>query len=108
MSEDDSDTASNLKAELIRGTVHNDWNHPILNPVSLACQFLLRFVQGYNGVYFCGSLATPGNGHDLSFLSGLAIARAIGAAFPFADSSLCTSDLAKLEKLMGLRQETSS
>jgi hypothetical protein len=27
---------------------------------------LLRLVQGQHGVYFCGSMATPGNGHDLS------------------------------------------
>ena len=87
------------------GAVHNDWNHPVLSPVSLTCQYLLRYVQGRNGVYFCGSLATPGNGHDLSFLSGLAVARAMGAAFPFADSALCSADLAKLQSLMGLVEE---
>lgn len=92
-------------ASLASGTVVNDWNHPVLNPVSLACQYLLRFIQGRRGVYFCGSLATPGNGHDLSLCSGFAVAVAVGAKFPFEDSALCRSDLKKLSGLMGLAGE---
>jgi hypothetical protein len=103
-----ADNVQRPKVALTYGAVQNDWNHPVLNPVSLVCQFLLRCVQGRNGVYFCGSLATPGNGHDLSFLSGLAVAQAIGAAFPFVDSALCTSDLAKLQALMGLQDESNN
>jgi hypothetical protein len=83
--------------------VHNYWNHPSLSPIILGVQYLLRYVQGRNGVFFCGSLATPGNGHDLSFCSGLAVAHAIGAKYPFADEkSQCKEDFHLLRKLMGL------
>ena len=34
-------------------------------------------------MYFCGSTVTPGNGHDLSFLSGLVAASECGADFPY-------------------------
>ena len=61
-----------------------------LNPVILGVQYLLRYVQGRNGIYFCGSLATPGNGHDLSFCSGMAVAVKIGAEYPFQDEG-CTN-----------------
>lgn len=87
------------------GSVWNQWNHPALSPGVLAAQWMLQFIQGRRGVYFCGSLATPGNGHDLSLCSGLAAAHAIGAAYPFADAPLCVSDFKKLWNLMGLRQE---
>lgn len=101
----DQANAKHPDASLASGTVVNDWNHPVLNPVSLACQYLLRFIQGRRGVYFCGSLATPGNGHDLSLCSGFAVAVAVGAKFPFEDSALCRSDLKKLSGLMGLAGE---
>ena len=89
----------------IVGSVWNQWNHPALSPGVLAAQWVLQFIQGRRGVYFCGSLATPGNGHDLSLCSGLAVAHAIGAAYPFADTPLCASDFRKLWGLMGLRKE---
>ena len=104
---DECDSMNIPREPLIHGSVKNDWNHPVLNPVSLACQYLLRYVQGRNGLYFCGSLATPGNGHDLSFLSGLAVAHAMGAKYPFESNPLCKSDFKKLNTLMGLTKEIS-
>ena len=59
----------------------NRTNHPELTPSFLAITWLLRMVQGQQGVYFCESMATPGNGHDLSLCSGLAVAAAIGARY---------------------------
>jgi hypothetical protein len=69
------------------GTVDNISNHPELSMLGLMCVMLVRFIQGGIGcdvcskwmsdesgddgeVYYCGSFATPGNGHDLSFCSG--------------------------------------
>eukprot|EP00037_Helgoeca_nana_P022396 m.228773 g.228773 ORF g.228773 m.228773 type:complete len:532 (+) comp25985_c2_seq2:210-1805(+) len=86
----------------IIGKVVNEWNHPALSTTNLASLYLLRLVQGQRGLYFCGSLATPGNGHDLSLCSGFAVARAIGAAYPFAGDSVCLNDLDKLAAIMGL------
>ena len=82
--------------------VYNHWNHPHLTTVILGAQYLLRYIQGRNGVYFCGSLATPGNGHDLSFCSGMAVACAIGAKYPFEKESKCVDDFVLLKSLMGL------
>ena len=82
--------------------VYNHWNHPHLTTVILGAQYLLRYIQGRNGVYFCGSLATPGNGHDLSFCSGMAVACAIGAKYPFQKESKCVDDFILLKSLMGL------
>lgn len=93
------------RADAVVGTVVNEWNHPALSPATLACQFMMRAIQGRRGVYFCGSLATPGNGHDLSLCSGLAVAEAIGAQYPFGDDEACRSDLDKLIGLMGLKRE---
>ena len=88
---------------LDQNKVYNHWNHPELNPVILGVQYLLRYVQGRNGIYFCGSLATPGNGHDLSFCSGMAVAVKIGAEYPFQDEGdACLEDFHLLRKLMGL------
>ena len=90
--------------ELIRapvGEVTNLTNHPALSPAFLVMTMLLRIAQGQRGVYFCGSMATPGNGHDLSLCSGLAVAAAIGAAYPFDDAE-AAADLTRLRKILGV------
>lgn len=61
--------------------------HPHLCLRNLVIATVLRWWQGRNGIHFCGSWTTPGNGHDLSLCSGLAVAHAIGAAYPFADNA---------------------
>ena len=60
--------------------------HPCLSMGQLAaCTMLWPMAQGSRGgtAYFCGSAVTPGNGHDLSFLSGLVAASELGAEFPY-------------------------
>ena len=44
---------------------------------------MIQLVQGRRGVYFCSNWTAPGNGHDLSCVSGLVVAGAIGAPYPF-------------------------
>ncbi|KAL6042701.1 putative NAD-binding protein [Balamuthia mandrillaris] len=83
------------------GTVSNLRAHPHLSTRNLALALLLRFIQGRNGVFYCGSFATPGNGHDLSFLSGLVVAHALGAPYPFPHNKPAQVDFEKLRKLMG-------
>ena len=54
--------------------VDNSGSHPSFSTRNLLIAFALRWVQGRGGVYYCGSYTTPGNGHDLSLLSGLCVA----------------------------------
>ncbi len=61
-------------------------------------------LQGLHGgaLYFAGSSVTPGNGHDLSLLSGLVVAAAVGAPFPFVENEAALSDFHALQGMMGL------
>lgn len=78
--------------------------HPHLSLRSLALGFLLRWAQGAAGgrVWYCGSFTTPGNGHDLSFASGLSVAHALGAAFPFSSDPLLCNEFIRVKSLLGL------
>jgi predicted NAD/FAD-binding protein len=82
--------------------VANVENHPVLSFCGLAASQLLRAAQGRRNLYFCGSYATPGNGHDLSLLSGLVVAAALGAAYPFPNDAGAAADFARMRRLMGL------
>jgi hypothetical protein len=53
-------------------------------------------------VWFAGSATTPGNGHDLSFLSGLIVAKKLGAEYPFAHDAAAAADFERLRSLMGI------
>eukprot|EP00300_Choanocystis_sp_HF-7_P011876 c17652_g1_i3.p1 GENE.c17652_g1_i3~~c17652_g1_i3.p1 ORF type:complete len:285 (+),score=66.86 c17652_g1_i3:720-1574(+) len=83
------------------GFVENVRNHPTLSKWSQVIMLLLRYVQGSHGLYFCGSYVTPGNGHDLSLLSGFIVAHQMGAEYPFKDNRLCQDDYNRLAWLMG-------
>eukprot|EP00045_Choanoeca_perplexa_P014082 m.163684 g.163684 ORF g.163684 m.163684 type:complete len:498 (+) comp16558_c0_seq1:2542-4035(+) len=85
-----------------QGEVDNSWAHPQLNPVNSVWAVLLQFVQGRDNQYFCGSYATPGNGHDLSFISGLAVAECLGAEYPFPANMAARVDFGRLKVIMGL------
>eukprot|EP00164_Ancoracysta_twista_P003267 GFYU01004360.1.p1 GENE.GFYU01004360.1~~GFYU01004360.1.p1 ORF type:complete len:532 (-),score=136.44 GFYU01004360.1:38-1633(-) len=88
----------------VRGTVTNYRAHPHMHLKNLVLSVLIRFIQGAGGVFYCSSYTTPGNGHDLSLLSGFIVANAIGAPYPFAkhsDGSMIR-DFDRLRALMGL------
>eukprot|EP01123_Difflugia_compressa_P005075 TRINITY_DN16646_c0_g1_i1.p1 TRINITY_DN16646_c0_g1~~TRINITY_DN16646_c0_g1_i1.p1 ORF type:complete len:117 (-),score=0.32 TRINITY_DN16646_c0_g1_i1:4-312(-) len=85
------------------GKVSNARAHPELCIRNLIIGILIRFIQGFNNTYYCGSYTTPGNGHDLSLLSGFAVARAIGAEYPFIpEDREAKRDFEKLCRLMGI------
>jgi predicted NAD/FAD-binding protein len=74
---------------------------PILSPRNLANMLLLRTIQGRRGIHYCGSHTTPEGAHDLSFLSGLVAARAIGAAYPFdLEDEAATADYHQMQRIM--------
>ena len=81
-------------------TISNEWAHPCLSSSNLARAWLLRATQGRAATYWCGSYATPGNGHDLSLLSGLVVAKALGAEYPFAQNAAARADFQRLSRFM--------
>ncbi|KAJ9465449.1 hypothetical protein DIPPA_08706 [Diplonema papillatum] len=97
------------------GTVDNSYAHPVLSAKAMALASSLALLQGRHRLFFCGSYATPGNGHDLSHLSGLAAASAVLEAINgeasdplkyyahrnYADSATAR-DFVLLRQLMGL------
>lgn len=74
--------------------------HPELSLPNLLVARRLRAQQGRDHLYYCGSYVTPGNGHDLSLLSGFVAASAIGAAYPFPDDEAAYADYLLLRRMM--------
>lgn len=83
--------------------VDNSWAHPQFTMQSLGLSMALPLLQGRHGAYYCASYTTPGNGHDLSFLSGLAVAYTLsGGYYPFEGtaSSAARRDFELLKGLL--------
>ncbi len=94
-----------IDPKLVVGHVSNDFAHPQLSFANLAlASAALPLMQGLENMYFCGSYATPGNGHDLSLLSGIAAANAAcGGSLPFPfDCPNAKKDFERMKKLMKL------
>jgi len=77
-------------------------SHPDLSTSNLAITQMLRLVQGRKGRYFCSNYVAPGNGHDLSLLSGMAVAGAIGAEYPFPENQSAWQDFEWMKMFMGV------
>ena len=68
---------------------------------NLIIMSMMRHLQGKDGVHYCGTFTTPEGGHDLSFMSGLVVAHAIGADYPFPlDNSDAVADFRQMQKMM--------
>jgi predicted NAD/FAD-binding protein len=75
--------------------------NPTLSLRNLSNMLLLRYIQGRRGTYYCGSYTTPEGAHDLSFLSGLVISRALGAAYPFdPGNEAALADFHQMQRIM--------
>jgi len=69
----------------------------------------VRYLQGKNGMYYCGTFTTPEGGHDLSFMSGLVAAHAVGAAYPFPEENReAVADFLLMQKMMLKRSARSA
>jgi hypothetical protein len=83
---------------------------PLPNPThtlslrNLVVMIGMRRIQGRRGVHYCGSFTTPEGGHDLSFLSGLVVARQLGADYPFdandPKSAPALNDYHQMQRIM--------
>jgi predicted NAD/FAD-binding protein len=87
---------------LVRGTGNHARAHPLYSGWNVAAMLALRLIQGKDGVYYCSNWTTPGNTHDMSLLSGIACAHAIGAAYPFPQNVEAEKDFHRLRDLMGI------
>jgi len=68
---------------------------------NLTIMSVMRFVQGKDRIHYCGTFTTPEGGHDLSFMSGLVAAHAIGAPYPFSkENQSAVADFRQMQKLM--------
>lgn len=77
------------------------------NPTHALClgnllnMLLLRRIQGRRGIYYCSGYTTPEGAHDLAFLSGLVVAHALGADYPFGpDAALARADFRQMQRIM--------
>ncbi|KAL7535031.1 hypothetical protein ACHAXR_008423 [Thalassiosira sp. AJA248-18] len=91
-----------IDKELIVGTANHARAHPLYSGWNVMAMLSLRLVQGKDGIYYCSNWTTPGNCHDMSFLSGLACAHAIGAKYPFEKNGEAKKDFHRLRDLMGI------
>jgi len=89
-----------IDPKLVRGTANHARAHPLYSGWNVMAMLSLRLIQGMNGIYYCSNWTTPGNCHDMSFLSGLVCAHAIGARYPFEDAE-AEKDFHRLRDLMG-------
>jgi len=76
--------------------------HPLYSGWNIMTMLSLRLVQGRNGIYYCSNWTTPGNTHDMSLLSGIVCAHAIGAEYPFEGNVEAKKDFFRLRSLMGI------
>ncbi|MBT8467942.1 MAG: NAD(P)-binding protein [Myxococcales bacterium] len=68
---------------------------------NLIIMSMMRYLQGRDGLHYCGTFTTPEGGHDLSFMSGLVVAHAIGADYPFSsDQTDAVADFKQMQKMM--------
>ncbi len=76
---------------------------------NLLIMTMVRHLQGKNGLYYCGTFTTPEGGHDLSFMSGLVAAHALGAPYPFEEKNReAISDFRLMQKMMLKRSARSA
>ncbi|CAF1191637.1 unnamed protein product [Rotaria sordida] len=91
--------APQIDEKKIYGKVDNRRAHPNLSLRNQTISLLIRLVQGENGMYFCANSVTPANGHDLSLISGFAVAQLIGAEYPFPDDLDALRDFNRFKRM---------
>jgi len=91
-----------IDPSLVRGTGNHARAHPLYSGWNLMAMLSLRLVNGENGIYYCSNWTTPANTHDMSFLSGLVCAHAVGAKYPFEHKREAKKDFNRLRDLMGI------
>ena len=63
------------------------WRHLVADSLQLLRAMELHRIQGTRHTWFCGEYAGMYGGHESSVVTGLAVARALGAPYPFEDDA---------------------
>jgi len=63
---------------------------------------VLGLLQGHKGTYYCACGATPGNSHDISFVSGLVVAHHLSGFYPFQNNADAYADFKQLRNWMDI------
>ncbi len=71
---------------------------------NLLIMSMSRYLQGKDGLYYCSTFTTPEGAHDLSFMSGLVAAQAVGAPYPFSVGNREAAEDFRLMQRMMLRR----
>ncbi|HEX5748114.1 MAG TPA: FAD-dependent oxidoreductase [Archangium sp.] len=77
------------------------WKHAKLRPQDMATKRRFRTVQGRNRAWFCG-MDTTLTGHESAVCSGLLVADALGANYPFAQVLPAARQLGIINNVMGI------
>jgi predicted NAD/FAD-binding protein len=91
-----------IDPKMVRGTGNHARAHPLYSGWNVAAQLSLRLIQGRDGIYYCSNWTTPANCHDMSLLSGIICAHAVGAKYPFEENVEAKKDFHRLRDLMGI------
>ena len=68
---------------------------------NLIIMSMSRYLQGKDGLYYCSTFTTPEGAHDLSFMSGLVAAKAVGAPYPFSsENQNAVADFRLMQRMM--------
>ncbi|MCI5058649.1 MAG: FAD-dependent oxidoreductase [Flavobacteriales bacterium] len=78
-----------------------NWKIPNLRPKDMLRKLEIRKIQGKLNTWFCGT-DTVYTGHEGAILSGLAIADALGAAYPFENDDWAKIQFGVVKGLMGV------
>lgn len=93
----------NSEKTIERAHAEIDLHHPnhTLSLRNLMIMSAMRFLQGKDEIYYCGTFTTPEGGHDLSLMSGFVAARAIGAGYPFGNGTPeALADFRQMQRMM--------
>jgi len=87
----------NPMREPAAATVYGEfrYDHPQFDAAALTAQAQLPFIQGEHRTWFCGSYCGHGF-HEDGLQAGLAVARALGATWPWADTVTPVSPAARI------------
>jgi len=77
------------------------WKHARLRPQDMTTKRNFRSIQGKNRVWFCG-MDTTLTGHESAVCSGLLVADALGADYPFAHHAAAARQLGIINNIMGI------
>ena len=80
-----------------------DWKIPKLRPVDMANKKKITKIQGLDRFWFCGT-DTSFTGHEGAILSGLVIAEALGAKYPFYNNDWAKIQFDVVKGIMGIYQ----